>query len=132
MSQPGTWRDRALEAEILPQLSIDEPWAMLEAFSTLTRLSGSEDEAKSVKYLTDKLDGWGVTYTVHRPTCLISWPRMATLRTLGEGGREYTVKTPSLSPSTDGEEVTGELVYIPCSSDDLMNGIQGRPKTTRR
>lgn len=112
MPQPGTWKDSALEESILPQLAIDEPWAMLEAFSTLTRLSGSEDEAKSVAYLTEKLDAWGVNYTVHRPTCLISWPGTATLRRLGEGGREYTVKTPSLSPATDGQEVTGELVYI--------------------
>jgi N-acetylated-alpha-linked acidic dipeptidase len=123
MTEPGTWKDSALEESILPQLSIDAPWAMLEEFSTLTRLSGSDDEAKSVSYLTDRLTEWGVTHTVHHPTCLISWPGKATLRTLGEGGRAYTVKTPSFSPATNGEEVTGELVYIPGHQPASMTQI---------
>ena len=113
MARPGLWKDEALEQEILGQISIDEPWALVERFSTLTRLSGSEEEAVAVDYITGKLDEFGVSYTVHRPTCLISLPGPATLRTTGPNGKSYRVKTPSFSPHTNGEEVTGELAYVP-------------------
>lgn len=107
------WKDEAAEAEILENISIDGPWALLEEFSQLTRLSGSGDEEKAAKYITAKLDEHGVAYEVHHPTALISLPGPARLRTLGEGGREYRVKTTSFSPHTNGEEVTAELVYVP-------------------
>jgi hypothetical protein len=107
------WKDEAAEQAVLGDIAIDEPWALLEEFSKLTRLSGSEDEAKAATYITGKLNEWGVPHTVHHPTTLISLPGPATLRTLGENGKEYRVKTTSFSPNTGGEEVTAELVYVP-------------------
>lgn len=113
MTRPGSWKDEAFESRVLEQISIDEPWALVERFSTLTRLSGEPDEAVAVQYITDRLDAFGVDYTVHRPTCLISLPGPATLRITGDGGKSYTVKTPSFSPHTNGREVTAELAYVP-------------------
>jgi hypothetical protein len=113
MASPGTWTDVALEERVLADIAIDEPWALLERFSTLTRLSGSDEEAQSVDYITGRLDAFGVAYAVHHPVCLISWPGRATLRTTGPGGTSYAVKTPSLSPHTGGQEVTGQLAYVP-------------------
>jgi N-acetylated-alpha-linked acidic dipeptidase len=113
MATVGSWKDVSAEAAVLADVSIDVPWALVEEFTHLTRLSGSEDEAAAVKYITEQLTSFGVPYTVHHPVCLISLPGPATLRTLGDRGREYRVKTPSFSPSTGGKEVTGELVYIP-------------------
>ncbi|HUG15599.1 MAG TPA: M28 family peptidase, partial [Thermomicrobiales bacterium] len=113
MAQPGSWTDPALEERVLGQITIDEPWALVERFSTLTRLSGEPEEAVAVDYITDKLTSFGVVHTVHHPTCLISLPGPATLRTLGEDGRAYTVKTPSFSPHTGGQEIIAELAYVP-------------------
>ena len=113
MATPGSWKDTDVEAAVLGDISIDVPWGLVEEFTHLTRLSGSADEAAAVKSITDQLTAFGVPYTVHHPTCLISLPGKATLRTLGDGGREYRIKTPAFSPSTGGQEVTGELVYIP-------------------
>ena len=113
MTAPGLWKNSSLEQEILDQISVDEPWALVDRFSTLTRLSGSDDEAVAAEYITDKLDAFGVPHTVHRPTCLISLPGPATLRTTGENGKSYRVKTPSFSPATDGVEVVAELAYVP-------------------
>jgi hypothetical protein len=107
------WKDESAEQAILADISIDEPWALLEEFSQLTRLSGSEDEARAAAYIAGKLSEWGVPHTVHHPTTLISLPGPATLRTLGDSGRDYRVKTTSFSPNTGGEEVTAELVYVP-------------------
>ncbi len=125
MAAPGRWSDAALEGAILGDLTIDEPWALLEQFNSLTRLSGSDDEATAVTAITDKLSQWGVAHTVHHPICLISWPGKATLRTLGPNGRAYTVKTPSLSPATNGQEVTGELAYVPGQQPGSMTQVFG-------
>ena len=109
----SSWKDESTEKAIVGAVSIDQPWGLIEKFATLTRLSGSADEAEAVKYITDKLNDWGVPHTVHHPTCLISLPGPSTLRTLGENGGSFTVKTSSFSPSTDGQEVEAELAYVP-------------------
>ncbi|CAN5689361.1 M28 family peptidase [soil metagenome] len=122
------WKDEAAEAAILEDISIDEPWALLEEFSQLTRLSGSEDEERAAKYITAKLDEFGVGYQVHHPTALISLPGPATLKTLGDDGREYRVKTTSFSPHTNGEEVTAELVYVPGQQVSNMTELFGEQR----
>ncbi len=125
MAHPGQWKDTDLEDQILGQISIDEPWALVERFSTLTRLSGSEDEAVAVDYITAKLGDFGVAHTVHKPTCLISLPGPATLRTTGDNGKSYRVKTPAFSPSTNGEEITAELAYVPGSQARDITALFG-------
>lgn len=109
----SNWKDEATERSIVGDITIDEPWSLIEKFSTLTRLSGSPEEAEAVNYITGKLSAWGVPHTVHHPTCLISLPGPSTLRTVGSNGRSFTVKTSSFSPSTGGREVEAELAYVP-------------------
>lgn len=125
MATLGSWKDADVEAAVLADVSIDVPWGLVEEFTHLTRLSGSADEAKAVDYITNQLTAFGVPYTVHHPVCLISLPGKATLRTLGEGGREYRIKTPAFSPSTGGKEVTGELIYIPGHQAGGINELFG-------
>ena len=63
--------------------------------------------------ITAKLDAWGIPYTLHEPECFISHPLAATVRTLGPDGKSFRAKTVAMSVSTDGEEIEGELIYIP-------------------
>ena len=35
------WKDAALEQRLIDDISLDEPWALIERFSSLVRLSGS-------------------------------------------------------------------------------------------
>ena len=46
------WRDPALERKVLDSISLDVPWSVLEKFSTLVRLSGSDEEREAVDTLT--------------------------------------------------------------------------------
>lgn len=124
-----TWRDDDTERMVLDDISLDEPWALLERFSQLVRLSGSDDEQQAVDYITGKLSAWGVPYLVHHPTCLISIPGPATLRTVGGNSRRFTVKTSSFSPSTNGEELTAELVYVPGSQASGITDLFGAGRT---
>ncbi len=108
-----TWSDPALERELLSQVSLDVPWSVVEQFSQLTRLSGSPEERRAVEILIEHLRSWGVPHTLYEPVCFISIPLGATLRSLEPGGKAYRAKTVSMSVSTDGEEITGELIYVP-------------------
>jgi hypothetical protein len=123
------WRDPEAEQAILEQITIDEPWALLERFSTLERLSGSQDEAEAVAYIQERLESWGIPYRLYHPTCLISLPRRATLRTLAPVERPIRAKTLSFSPSTDGHEIVGELVYVPGEQPSDIAGVLGSGPT---
>ncbi|RIK40694.1 MAG: peptidase M28, partial [Chloroflexi bacterium] len=123
------WNDAALEGAVLDAISLDEPWALVERFAQLTRLSGSADEAEAVAYITRKLQAWGIPFTLDHPTCYISLPGPATLRTLGPGGKAYTVKTPSFSPNTAGAEVEAELVYVPGRQASDQKALFGESRT---
>ena len=102
-----------LEQRIGDACRIDDAWSFVEHAMTTVRLSGSEDEARSIAFLRERLDAWGVTNQVLRPTTFISWPLKATLRVTGDDGFAVFAKNPSMSISTGGEERFGELVYLP-------------------
>jgi len=123
------WKDTDLEQQILDTISLDEPWSLVEKFSTLVRLSGSSEEAEAVAAITNKLASWDIPFEVHHPTCLISLPGPATLRTVGENGKSYTVKTPSFSPHTSGQEIEAELVYVPGHQAAGINELFSEQRT---
>jgi hypothetical protein len=108
-----SWSQPELEASILEQINTDVAWPVVEQFSKIVRLSGSDEERKALKILTDHLASWGVDFTVHEPECFISWPLGATLRTTGENGKSFHAKTTAMSKNTDGVEFEAELVYVP-------------------
>ena len=47
------------------------PWARVKECSTLTRRSGSEDEARVVRSIAGQLTAFGVDHTIHHPVYLI-------------------------------------------------------------
>lgn len=104
-----TWSDGALEQQVLDAVSLKVPWGVVEQFSTLVRLSGSPEERRAFEILTGRLKGWGVPYRLHEPLCFISIPGPASVRC---NGTAYRAKTPAMSVSTGGQEVSGELVYV--------------------
>ena len=125
-----SWKDARLEAELLDDITLDLPWGLVESFATLTRLSGSEDEATAVELITSKLASWGIPHAIHHPTCLISLPGPASLRIVGDDGRAFTVKTPAFAPHTGGEEIEAELVYVPGQQAAGINELFSDQRTT--
>ncbi|HWE64673.1 MAG TPA: M28 family peptidase [Chloroflexota bacterium] len=115
-----TWSDQALERTLLDQISLTVPWSVVERFSSLVRLSGSPQEREAFTILTRHLDQWGVPYTLHEPEAFISIPLAATVRV---GDRSFRAKTPAMSVSTGGQEISGELVYMPSSKSERTGDV---------
>ena len=100
------WKDEALEQGLLGNVSLDVPWSVVEKFSTLTRSSGSAEEREAIDTLIGHLKSWGVPHTLYEPECFISIPLKATVRSAESGGQSYRAKTPAMSVSTDGKEIS--------------------------
>ncbi|GAB7013254.1 M28 family peptidase [Halolamina salina] len=119
MSQPTT--DRGVldqfEQRLYDEVSIDEPWDLLEEFATLNRVSGSDDEVAAADYVCDRLDANGVTYRRHEPELYISQPHGATIETIGKEFEPGPIKTVSFSASTT---VSGPVEYVGSAGGDLL------------
>ena len=103
------WTDAALEGRLLDGVSLKVPWRVVEDFSKLTRLSGSPEERRGFEILMRHLEKWGVPHRLHEPLCFISIPGPAAVKC---NEVTYRAKTPAMSVSTGGDDVTGELVYV--------------------
>lgn len=108
-----SWSDPVLQRTVLDSINTDAAWSVVEQFSEIVRLSGSDEERRALEILIGHLESWGVPHTLYEPECFISWPMGASLRTTGEDGISYRAKTTSMSRSTDGKEVEADLVYAP-------------------
>ncbi|WP_266083244.1 M28 family peptidase [Haladaptatus caseinilyticus] len=106
------------EMEIIDEVSVDEPWALLEEFSELERVSGTDEEVQAAEYITDRLDKFGVEYQRYDPELYISQPHDATIRTLNREFEFGPVKTVSFATSTT---VSGEVEYVGSAGTDLLS-----------
>jgi hypothetical protein len=118
----STWRNASDEAQLIGDVSIDEPWALIERFAGLVRASGTRGEQRAFDYLSRRLKAHGVPHTIFAPTLFISLPRRARLEVLTPARRTIVAKTPSMSLSTDGKWRRAEVVYV---STGHMGDIRG-------
>ncbi len=96
-----------LENAVLEQISLDEPWALIEEFSTMVREHPDEVNL-AADVIARRLTALGIPVTVHEPELFLSMPKPSSVRV---GEREFRAKAPSMSAiATEG--VTGELVFI--------------------
>jgi hypothetical protein len=107
------WKDAAVEQTILDGISLAVPWRAVEKLGTLVRTSGSAQEREGLNHIIGELKAAGVAYTLHEPECFISVPLAATVRVDEPSGKSFRAKTVAMSHSTNGQEISGELVYVP-------------------
>lgn len=106
------------EQSLVDTVSVDEPWALLEEFSELNRLSGTKDEDEAAEYILDKLDAFDVDANRYDPELYISQPHDASLRTLNKEFEPGPVKTVSFAASTT---VQGDVEYVGEVSGGLLD-----------
>ncbi|MFB6220661.1 MAG: M28 family peptidase, partial [Halolamina sp.] len=97
------------ERRLVDDASIEEPWALLEEFRDLERVSGSADEERAAEYITGRLDACGVDYTRYDPELYISQPGDASIEIADTPFVAEPVKTVSFS---EAGAFSGELVYV--------------------
>ncbi|GAA0250790.1 M28 family peptidase [Haladaptatus pallidirubidus] len=107
-----------IETRVVDDISVDEPWSLLEEFSELERVSGTEDEVRAAEYITEQLDEFGVKYDRYDPELYISQPHDASVRTLNREFEFGPVKTISFAASTT---VSGKVEYVGSAGTDLLS-----------
>jgi len=124
MSQHAVNRDALdeFEGRLVDDVSLEEPWDLLEEFSTLNRVSGSDDEVAAADYICDRLSANDVTYQRHEPELYISQPHGATIETLNKEFEPGPVKTVSFSANTT---VSGTVEYVGAAGVDLLDEDTG-------
>ncbi|MDB5074474.1 MAG: protease-associated domain protein [Chloroflexi bacterium] len=115
-----TWNNSDLEHTILDSISLKAPLEVIESFSSLVRSSGSSQEREAIDLLRARLTSWGVPHKLHEPMCFISIPLAAHVRV---GDTTFRAKTPSMSVSTGGREISGELVYLPSATGSSVSDV---------
>ena len=123
------FKDPGLESDLRRAISMNEPEKLLARFATLTRESGTPDEHAAGEYIAERLRALGVPVVVHRPDLFLSIPERSEVRlkpderarlkpdsTL-EGALDQDVvirsRPPAFALSTNGEEVAGDVCYVP-------------------
>ncbi len=104
------------EEEVLDSIALDEPWDLVETFSTMHRWM-PEDVNRGGEELVDRLRRMGLTVSVHEPDIYLSVPLSASVEVEGTA---FRAKPPSMSlPALQG--VRGELVYLGANVRNLRN-----------
>jgi hypothetical protein len=129
--------ENKLEDQVTNQILIDEPWKLIEKFSTLVRESGSPDELEAGRYIIGRLKHYGIRHQVLEPELYLSIPKSVTVEVLEPEARELrhdkrvmNPKVMSMSPSVD---IEAELAYVPSRrassvKDFFDTGIDALPK----
>ncbi len=124
-----------LEQNLLDHVSIAEPWALVERFSTLARASGSDEERAGADYISDRLYALGIPHQLYEPEIFLSIPRSARVDLGAPHNLSFQAKTPAFSLSTSAEGVTGEVVYVPAPRGrrprPYLHARNGRPRAGR-
>ncbi|MDI6773602.1 MAG: peptidase M28, partial [bacterium] len=123
MSAVGNWRNDTDEQLLVSEVSLDEPWSLVETYAGLVRESGTKQEKRAFAHLSKRLKKHGVPHTIHTPTLLISVPRRARLEILAPERRLVTAKTPSMSLSTGGRWKRGQVAYVPTHHMGHIRGL---------
>lgn len=96
-----------LETRILDAVSLDEPWGLVESFSTFKR-EHPDDVNRGMDEVVSRLRRHGVEVTVHEPSLYLSLPGLARVEA---GGKTFRAKPPAYSVDARGG-LEGEIVYV--------------------
>lgn len=107
-----------IENALLSEVSLDEPWGLVESFSTFKR-EHPTDVNRGMDEVVSRLQGHGVEVKIHEPNLFLSLPGVARVEAAGQ---TFRAKPPAFSiDARDGLE--GELVYIGANHADDIDTI---------
>ncbi len=83
------------EQDLLDDVSLDEPWSLVECFAQMRRETPEEMNRGGVE-IGARLTRLGIPFTMHEPTLFLSTPTDSRIEI---GGRVFDGKPPSFAPS---------------------------------
>ena len=112
--------DTSLIDTLLPDVSFDLGWSLIQRFSILVRESGSMDERAAAHFIASRLEVLDIPHDVHEPELYLSIPRGASVEVAGE---EFTAKPSSFSTSTDRKGLSAQPIHVPATLPDDASEI---------
>lgn len=106
------------ETAILDQVTMDEPWGLVESFATFKR-EHPTDVNRGMDEVVARLSRHGVPTTVHTPSLFLSLPGVARVEAAGV---TYRAKPPAFATDARGG-VTARLVYLGANAVDDIDDM---------
>lgn len=106
------------ETAILDQVTMDEPWSLVESFATFKR-EHPTDVNRGMDEVVERLARHGVPVTVHTPSLYLSIPGAARVEAAGV---TYRAKPPAYATNASGG-VTARLVYLGANAVDDIDDM---------
>ncbi|MEM1940818.1 MAG: M28 family peptidase [Candidatus Caldarchaeum sp.] len=104
------------EKQLLNEVNVENEWKLLEKFSKLVRVSGTEEEYEAAEYIINSLRSYGVKVTVYEPELYISIPKKAEFEILEPvsymPNHEDKAMNPKTSSFSKNGVYEGEIEYI--------------------
>lgn len=107
-----------LEQRVVEDINDEEPWALLERFADLERVSGSDDEVAAAEYIIDRLEAFDVDYERYDPELYISQPHNASVIAVDYDFEGSFVKTVSFAAEAT---VTGPVEYVGSAGPSFLD-----------
>jgi len=97
-----------------PLVDVSEDLLMMHTreIAKWIRLSGSEDEAKSLEYVKKTLNEYGYDVREYHFESFVGYPEAGEVTVLGAGGKKFTGSVPALSTSSRPRGITARLLYV--------------------
>jgi hypothetical protein len=103
------------ERMLLSQVNVENEWKLLEHFSKLVRVSGTEDEYKAAEYIVNSLRSYNIKVNVYEPQLYISIPKKAEFEILEpqyyKPQHEDIAMNPKTSSFSKKGTYEGEILY---------------------
>lgn len=109
------------ETAILGDVTMDEPWGLIESFATFKREHPS-DVNRGMTEVVERLTRHGVPTKVHTPSLYLSLPGQARVEAAGQTIR---AKPPAYAADARGG-VTGRLIYVGANKADSIDDFFDR------
>lgn len=106
------------ETAILDQVTMDEPWGLVQSFATFKR-EHPTDVNRGMDEVVERLSRHGVPTTVHRPSLYLSLPGEARVEA---AGKTFRAKPPAYATDARGG-VTARLVYLSANAVDDIDDM---------
>jgi hypothetical protein len=118
----GSKMEKEWERQVIDEVSLNELWKHTSYIAEEDRLSGSEGEARAVRYFKELMEGFGYEVKTLEIENFISLPIRASIKVISPEAREVSCITHSFSISTPPDGLEAELVYASQIGDQDIKG----------